>query len=272
MGTDPNDPFQHFTSKVKRSVEFKFVVINLDGDRTAIMARVVDAIKSKGFIISPSSVLVLYTKIFCRDVETGDIKYYSAGRFAYIKRTEDVKAYFDSVLSICDNISNLYGIPHTPEKFIIYYKSISALNIPATAFYKPPVVDNNNAVSTNVVKDSAVDRYISLHDKILPLKSEFFFKFNYSIIRDGSDPENFTGICCFDNGFGIDNKFCKDDVIFLFYIKELLPDKSVRLTTINPIVYNTSVRRIVIYKDGCFNVCLGEKVVLIGKIIASKLC
>ena len=36
-GTDPNDPFQHFTSKVKRSVEFKFVVIPLDGDRKAIM-------------------------------------------------------------------------------------------------------------------------------------------------------------------------------------------------------------------------------------------
>lgn len=133
------------------------------------------------------------------------------------------------------------------------------------------MVDNNNALSSDVVKDSAVDKYIRLHDKILPLKSEFFFKFNYSIIRDGSDPEIFTGICCFDNGFGIDNKFSKDDVIFLFYIKELLPDRSIRLTTISPIVYNTSVRRIVVSKDGCFNVCLGDSGVLKGKIEASKI-
>lgn len=199
--------------------------------------------------------------LFCREIENGDIKFYSAGKFAYIKNPSDIIPYFKTVLKVVDKIECLYGIPHSPEKIVINYKSISSLNIPVTTYFKPESED------VKPVETLGVDPYLKLHNSIMPLNSEFFFKFNYSICNNGL-VSTYTGIANIVY-VGLDKK---DDVIILFFIKELLSDGSFQGRIISPIAESSTIRRITISSEGLFTICLPNNNVYTDKIIDGKIC
>lgn len=270
-GVDVYDVKAVIPHQISKKVPFDYVVIPLRGNRTDILKKMTAAINSKGFYISPSSVLILYAKIVYFDVETGDIKFFSAGKFAYIKNSSDILTYFVRLLSISDMLADQYGIPHKPEKIIIYFKSISALNIPSSAYYKsettPLVVDAAGVVKTGVDKGvtSAVDAHVRMHGKILHLKSEFIFKFNYSIIRDDGTVTVHKGIACIENGE------VNKQVVILYFIKELSPDSSISIRTISPIFDNIAVRRVSVDTYDKYMVTLPNNVFYSDKISDGKI-